>query len=225
VLTDIREGDVGAILGWGFAPWSGGPFSWLDMLGAAYAAERCDALEAAHGDRFACPALLRDLLRPLRHGKKARPRRQTGAFQKRPVLRNAASAVSSATLFASGNRTSGRSPGYRRHLPIHLGRLLGHVIVLDAHDGLGGITVGQKRCDIVEPKEIAIDEERPSAEFGEPWREKTRIGEFRRRERIDIAGIDALVDEVLQLDRHHVHVYGGMPEKRASGDVIRLRFA
>jgi len=26
---DIREGDVGAILGWGFA-WSGGPFSWLD---------------------------------------------------------------------------------------------------------------------------------------------------------------------------------------------------
>jgi 3-hydroxyacyl-CoA dehydrogenase/enoyl-CoA hydratase/3-hydroxybutyryl-CoA epimerase len=61
VLTDIREGDVGAILGWGFAPWSGGPFSWLDMLGAAYAAERCDALEAAHGPRFACPALLREM--------------------------------------------------------------------------------------------------------------------------------------------------------------------
>jgi hypothetical protein len=61
VLTDIREGDVGAILGWGFAPWSGGPFSWLDMLGAAYAAERCDALTAAHGDRFACPALLREM--------------------------------------------------------------------------------------------------------------------------------------------------------------------
>jgi 3-hydroxyacyl-CoA dehydrogenase/enoyl-CoA hydratase/3-hydroxybutyryl-CoA epimerase len=61
VLTDIREGDVGAILGWGFAPWSGGPFSWLDMLGAAYAAERCDALAAAHGDRFACPALLREM--------------------------------------------------------------------------------------------------------------------------------------------------------------------
>jgi 3-hydroxyacyl-CoA dehydrogenase/enoyl-CoA hydratase/3-hydroxybutyryl-CoA epimerase len=61
VLTDIREGDVGAILGWGFAPWSGGPLSWLDMLGAPYAAERCDALASAHGARFACPALLRDL--------------------------------------------------------------------------------------------------------------------------------------------------------------------
>ena len=61
VLTDIREGDVGAILGWGFAPWSGGPFSWLDMLGTPYAADRCEQLAAHHGARFACPALLRDM--------------------------------------------------------------------------------------------------------------------------------------------------------------------
>ena len=61
VLMDIREGDVGAILGWGFAPWSGGPFSWLDILGAAYAAERCDELTAKFGERFACPALLREM--------------------------------------------------------------------------------------------------------------------------------------------------------------------
>ncbi len=61
VLMDIREGDVGAILGWGFAPWSGGPFSWLDILGTAYAAERCDQLTAAYGERFACPPLLREM--------------------------------------------------------------------------------------------------------------------------------------------------------------------
>ncbi len=61
VLMDIREGDVGAILGWGFAPWSGGPFAWLDMLGAEYAAARCDELEAAFGARFKCPALLREM--------------------------------------------------------------------------------------------------------------------------------------------------------------------
>ena len=61
VLEDIREGDVGAILGWGFAPWSGGPFAWLDIIGAPYAAERCDALAAKFGDRFACPALLREM--------------------------------------------------------------------------------------------------------------------------------------------------------------------
>jgi len=61
VLMDIREGDVGAILGWGFAPWSGGPFSWLDMLGAARAAELCDGLTGRHGPRFTTPDLLRDL--------------------------------------------------------------------------------------------------------------------------------------------------------------------
>jgi 3-hydroxyacyl-CoA dehydrogenase/enoyl-CoA hydratase/3-hydroxybutyryl-CoA epimerase len=61
VLMDIREGDVGAILGWGFAPWSGGPFSWLDIIGAARAVEICDALTASHGPRFAAPALLRDM--------------------------------------------------------------------------------------------------------------------------------------------------------------------
>ncbi|MDQ7071777.1 MAG: 3-hydroxyacyl-CoA dehydrogenase NAD-binding domain-containing protein [Rhodobacterales bacterium] len=61
VLEDIREGDVGAILGWGFAPWSGGPFSWLDIIGTPYAAERCDQLSAKYGARFATPALLREM--------------------------------------------------------------------------------------------------------------------------------------------------------------------
>ncbi len=61
VLEDIREGDVGAILGWGFAPWSGGPFSWLDIIGTPYAAERCDELTEQFGARFATPALLREM--------------------------------------------------------------------------------------------------------------------------------------------------------------------
>ena len=61
VLTDIREGDVGAILGWGFAPWSGGPFSWLDMIGASNAVDICRGLTAQFGPRFHAPALLRDM--------------------------------------------------------------------------------------------------------------------------------------------------------------------
>ena len=61
VLMDIREGDVGAILGWGFAPWSGGPFSWLDMMGAAQAVEICDALTKSEGARFTTPDLLREM--------------------------------------------------------------------------------------------------------------------------------------------------------------------
>ncbi|MBN8633058.1 MAG: enoyl-CoA hydratase/isomerase family protein [Rhodobacterales bacterium] len=61
VLTDIREGDVGAILGWGFAPWSGGPFSWLDIIGAGRAVEICRGLTAQFGPRFHAPALLREM--------------------------------------------------------------------------------------------------------------------------------------------------------------------
>lgn len=61
VLLDIREGDVGAVLGWGFAPWSGGPFGWIDITGAARVVEICDRLEAAHGARFRAPDLLRDV--------------------------------------------------------------------------------------------------------------------------------------------------------------------
>lgn len=61
VLADIREGDVGAILGWGFAPWSGGPFGWLDIQGAGRVVRICDDLAAQFGPRFDAPALLRDV--------------------------------------------------------------------------------------------------------------------------------------------------------------------
>jgi 3-hydroxyacyl-CoA dehydrogenase/enoyl-CoA hydratase/3-hydroxybutyryl-CoA epimerase len=61
VLSDIREGDVGAILGWGFAPWSGGPFSWLDITGAAQAVAICDDLTKRFGARFTTPEMLRDM--------------------------------------------------------------------------------------------------------------------------------------------------------------------
>ncbi|MEL6680334.1 MAG: 3-hydroxyacyl-CoA dehydrogenase family protein, partial [Pseudomonadota bacterium] len=61
VLMDIREGDVGAILGWGFMPWSGGPLSWLDILGAEKAVAICDDLTARFGERFTAPDVLRDM--------------------------------------------------------------------------------------------------------------------------------------------------------------------
>jgi len=61
VLEDIREGDVGAILGWGFMPWSGGPFSWLDILGADQAVAICDQLTEAYGERFSAPDMLRNM--------------------------------------------------------------------------------------------------------------------------------------------------------------------
>jgi len=61
VLLDIREGDVGAILGWGFMPWSGGPFSYLDILGAGEAVRLGEELATNHGATFEPPKLLRDI--------------------------------------------------------------------------------------------------------------------------------------------------------------------
>ena len=61
VLVDIREGDVGAILGWGFAPWSGGPLSWVDLTGPSEVVAMCDALTEKFGDRFKAPDLLKDI--------------------------------------------------------------------------------------------------------------------------------------------------------------------
>lgn len=52
VLTDPREGDVGAIIGFGFAPYTGGPLSWIDMMGAEAFLALCKRLQKKHGDRF-----------------------------------------------------------------------------------------------------------------------------------------------------------------------------
>ena len=58
VVTDPREADVGSILGFGFAPFTGGALSYIDFMGAARFVELCRTLEARHGARFAPPATL-----------------------------------------------------------------------------------------------------------------------------------------------------------------------
>jgi len=52
VLTDVREADVGSILGFGFAPYSGGTLSYIDMMGTKAFVARCRALEKKFGPRF-----------------------------------------------------------------------------------------------------------------------------------------------------------------------------
>ena len=61
VITDPRDADVGAILGWGFAPYTGGPLSMIDTMGAAEFVARCEALAAKHGKRFQPNKLLREM--------------------------------------------------------------------------------------------------------------------------------------------------------------------
>jgi 3-hydroxyacyl-CoA dehydrogenase/enoyl-CoA hydratase/3-hydroxybutyryl-CoA epimerase len=61
VLTDVREADVGSILGFGFAPFSGGTLSYIDMMGTKKFVELCRKLEGKYGSRFAPNKLLLDL--------------------------------------------------------------------------------------------------------------------------------------------------------------------
>ena len=61
VLTDVREADVGSILGFGFAPFSGGTLSWIDMMGTKNFVAVCRKLEKKYGARFAPNKLLLDL--------------------------------------------------------------------------------------------------------------------------------------------------------------------
>ncbi|MET0669578.1 MAG: 3-hydroxyacyl-CoA dehydrogenase NAD-binding domain-containing protein [Xanthobacteraceae bacterium] len=52
VVTDVREADVGSILGWGFAPYSGGTLSYIDMMGTKKFVELCERMQQRHGPRF-----------------------------------------------------------------------------------------------------------------------------------------------------------------------------
>ena len=61
VLTDVREADVGSILGFGFAPFTGGTLSYIDMMGVKTFVELCERLAKTHGERFAPSKLLLDM--------------------------------------------------------------------------------------------------------------------------------------------------------------------
>ena len=52
VLTDVREADVGSILGFGFAPYSGGTLGYIDMMGTKKFVALCKELEKKCGPRF-----------------------------------------------------------------------------------------------------------------------------------------------------------------------------
>jgi len=60
VLTAPEDADIGAIFGWGFAPWTGGPLSMVDTIGVKTFTSQCDNLAQKYGAGFAVPNMLRD---------------------------------------------------------------------------------------------------------------------------------------------------------------------
>jgi 3-hydroxyacyl-CoA dehydrogenase/enoyl-CoA hydratase/3-hydroxybutyryl-CoA epimerase len=61
VVTDVREADVGSILGFGYAPFTGGTISYIDGMGTKAFVELCNGLAKKHGNRFKPGKLLRDM--------------------------------------------------------------------------------------------------------------------------------------------------------------------
>ena len=61
VLLAPIDADVGAILGWGFPAYLGGPIGQIHSLGVAAFVKTCEALAKQHGPRFAPPPLLRGM--------------------------------------------------------------------------------------------------------------------------------------------------------------------
>src|ERR1700728_1075720 len=61
VVVDMREADVGSILGFGFAPFTGGTISYIDGMGAKAFVDLCNRLAKQYGDRFKPCKLLRDM--------------------------------------------------------------------------------------------------------------------------------------------------------------------
>ncbi|MBQ0834008.1 3-hydroxyacyl-CoA dehydrogenase NAD-binding domain-containing protein [Marinobacter sp.] len=58
VLRTVEDANIGSIFGIGYAPWTGGAIQFINQYGVREFAERAKELAAAHGERFAPPALL-----------------------------------------------------------------------------------------------------------------------------------------------------------------------
>src|SRR3990170_228334 len=61
IVTDPREADVGSILAFGFAPFTGGVLSYIDGIGAKKFIKIAKGLQKKYGAEFKAPKLLLDL--------------------------------------------------------------------------------------------------------------------------------------------------------------------
>ena len=58
IVTDPREADVGSILAFGFAPYTGGALSYIDFMGVKAFVDQAKALQKKYGADFKPPKLL-----------------------------------------------------------------------------------------------------------------------------------------------------------------------
>jgi len=61
IVTDPREADVGSILAFGFAPYTGGALSYIEGMGVAEFVALSKKLQKKYGAQFKAPKLLADM--------------------------------------------------------------------------------------------------------------------------------------------------------------------
>jgi 3-hydroxyacyl-CoA dehydrogenase/enoyl-CoA hydratase/3-hydroxybutyryl-CoA epimerase len=62
IISCPRDGDIGAVFGLGFPPFEGGPFRYIDHLGASRITATLESLEKTYGQRFSPPQILKDIV-------------------------------------------------------------------------------------------------------------------------------------------------------------------
>lgn len=60
IISNPLDGDVGAVFGLGFPPFRGGPFRYMDALGAKETVDTFNRLAEKHGERFLPPQIVLD---------------------------------------------------------------------------------------------------------------------------------------------------------------------
>lgn len=60
ILRSARDGDIGAIFGLGFPPFTGGPFSYVDTVGASRVVDKLNRFADEYGERYRPAAILQE---------------------------------------------------------------------------------------------------------------------------------------------------------------------
>lgn len=60
IIESVQDGDLGAIFGLGFRPFTGGPFRYIDQVGADYVVNELERLRSSYGERFHACELLKE---------------------------------------------------------------------------------------------------------------------------------------------------------------------
>jgi 3-hydroxyacyl-CoA dehydrogenase / enoyl-CoA hydratase / 3-hydroxybutyryl-CoA epimerase len=63
IISCPRDGDVGAVFGLGFPPFHGGPFRYIDHIGAAKIMATMESLEKQYGQRFRPAQILKNIVK------------------------------------------------------------------------------------------------------------------------------------------------------------------